>query len=831
MQRQNIVSQTELLRIKANSCLDPKKKSSLGQFFTPAQICQYMASLYNDLSGDITLLDPGCGVGSLTSAFVDESISRGGVNSISATLYDIDDAINPYLEEALRLCIERLPAFSYEYNNTDFILDAINLIGEGPSNEKNEEFTHVIMNPPYKKIGTKSEHRLALRQLDIESVNLYTGFVAIAIKMLRKGGELVAIIPRSFCNGPYYLPFRQIILNETSLQHIHIFDKRNDAFSDNDVLQENIIIHCVKGKKQRNVKITSSPSADFHFDEKTREFTATDLTVREVEFDKIVNPYDTEKFIHIASTNREQYIVDRLSHFSTPLSDLGLEVSTGPVVDFRLAGDLRTNYKKGDAPLLYPVHMKDVITWPVKTRKPNAIHVSGASKPWLWDNHGYFVIVRRFSSKEEKRRIVACVYDGELPGKYIGFENKLNVFHSKKAGIDKNVAKGLYVYLNSTLLDKYYRQFGGHTQINATDLRNIHYPDLKTLKSIGNRFKKLHLTQERIDELINNVLDKLSDTEGENPLAAQHKIDEALDILAQLGMPRAQQNERSALTLLALLDLEPNSSWENISRPLLGVTPIMDWCRDKYGKEYAPNTRETFRRQTLHQFVSAGIALYNPDKLDRPVNSPKACYQICPELMNVLSSYGTKKWKKLVNEYLENRKTLTEQYANARDMQMIPLKVSDDEEIKLTPGVHSELIKDIVNEFGPRFAPGAQVIYVGDTGSKDGYFQRVRLGKLGVTVDKHGKMPDVVLYHKDKNWLILIESVTSHGPVDGKRHKELSELFASSEAGLVYVTAFPSRQLMARYLSEISWETEVWTSDAPSHLIHFNGDRFLGPHK
>jgi adenine-specific DNA-methyltransferase len=319
---------------------------------------------------------------------------------------------------------------------------------------------------------------------------------------------------------------------------------------------------------------------------------------------------------------------------------------------------------------------------------------------------------------------------------------------------------------------------------------------------------------------------------GDNidPLAGQIKIDQALKVIASLGMPKAQQNERSALTFLALLNLHPNQDWNDIERPMVGVTPIMGWCRDVYGKEYAPNTRETFRRQTLHQFVDGGICLYNPDKPDRAVNSPKACYQISAELVDILTKYGTPDWPHLLDKWLDNRETLTAQYAMQREMEMIPLLLNNGTEIKLSPGIHSQLIHDIVVSFGPRFAPGAEVIYLGDTGAKEDYFRKKKLAQLGVEVDRKGKLPDVVLYWSDRNWLLLIESVTSHGPVDAKRHSELSNLFSKSSAGLVYVTAFPDRRTMTKYLSDISWETEVWVADAPTHMIHFNGDRFLGPH-
>jgi hypothetical protein len=314
-------------------------------------------------------------------------------------------------------------------------------------------------------------------------------------------------------------------------------------------------------------------------------------------------------------------------------------------------------------------------------------------------------------------------------------------------------------------------------------------------------------------------------------MAERNKIADALQVLGELGMPRAQQNDRSALCLLALLDLTQGRSWAVARNPLVGITPMMQFARDHYGKQYAPNTRETFRRQTMHQLVAAGIALYNPDDPARPVNSPKAVYQIEPDTLKLLRTFGTAAWIKKLAAYQKNRKTLTARYARAREMQKLPVKLATGETMRLSPGDHSELIKAIIEEFAPRFVPGSVLIYAGDTGEKWGYFDKKLLAKLGVEVDGHGKMPDVVLYCPKRGWLLLVESVTSHGPVDGKRHDELARLFAGSKAGLVYVTAFPARAVMARYLGEIAWETEVWVADAPSHLIHFNGARFLGPYE
>jgi hypothetical protein len=256
----------------------------------------------------------------------------------------------------------------------------------------------------------------------------------------------------------------------------------------------------------------------------------------------------------------------------------------------------------------------------------------------------------------------------------------------------------------------------------------------------------------------------------------------------------------------------------------------MDWARQHYNKDYAPNTRETFRRQSMHQFVDAGIALYNPDQPDRSVNSPKAVYQVELNVLKLLRTFGSDEWHDNLIAYLAGRETLSTQYAKEREQNRIPLQIAPGKKITLSPGEHSELIREIIEQFGPRFIPGGILVYVGDTGDKWVYYDAPLLAKLGVIVDAHGKMPDVVLFCAKRNWLILIESVTSHGPIDGKRHSELSSLFADSKAGLVYVTAFPNRSIMGRYLGEITWETEVWVANSPSHLIHFNGVRFLGPY-
>ena len=320
-------------------------------------------------------------------------------------------------------------------------------------------------------------------------------------------------------------------------------------------------------------------------------------------------------------------------------------------------------------------------------------------------------------------------------------------------------------------------------------------------------------------------------TKKVNKKKADQKINDALNILHALGLPRQQLNERSALTLLSLLALEPETGWKDASNPLMGITPMMDFFSEHYGKKYAPNTRETVRRQTVHQFLQAAMIVANPDKPSRPTNSPKAVYQIETSTLTLLRSFGEPEWKGNLQKYLRTVKTLKKLYEREREMQRLPVNLANGQKIKLSPGGHNVLVKKIVEEFCSLFTPGGQIMYVGDTQLKWSYYDAKALAAIGVTIEEHGKMPDVVIYHVTKNWLVLIESVTSHGPVNPKRRQELKKLFSGSSAGLVFVTAFVDRHAMLKYLNDISWETEVWVAESPTHLIHFNGERFLGPYE
>lgn len=317
----------------------------------------------------------------------------------------------------------------------------------------------------------------------------------------------------------------------------------------------------------------------------------------------------------------------------------------------------------------------------------------------------------------------------------------------------------------------------------------------------------------------------------EDSSAGQQIRREARQLLAALGFDAERQNERSALVFLSLLTLMPGSDWGEADNPTMRTVDIMEWIRDRFEVDYRPNTRETIRRQTLHQFVQAHLIVENPDQPDRPKNSPKWCYQLTPEALAVARAYGQDEtFPKILSAYLTERPGLQALYDRERDLEMIPVILPDTGELRLSAGGQNELIQQIIEEFCPRFTPGGQVLYVGDAGVKWLVFDEETLASLGVTVDAHGKMPDVVIFMRDLNWLVLIEAASSHGPVDHKRYIELQELFGQSTAGLVFISAFPSQQVMRKYVGTIAWETDVWCADQATHLIHFDGERFLGPY-
>jgi len=310
----------------------------------------------------------------------------------------------------------------------------------------------------------------------------------------------------------------------------------------------------------------------------------------------------------------------------------------------------------------------------------------------------------------------------------------------------------------------------------------------------------------------------------------KRRLAEAMKALTDLQFGPKQRNEIAAYTLLALLDLRSDVPWEDAQAPLRGITPIIDFIADAYGIRFAPNTRETVRDDAVKFFVEEGLLLRNPDDPNRPTNSGNTVYQIEPTALALLRKIGAGTWQSALGKYLASRASLKNEIARKRDLARVPVTLPDGSKVALSPGGQNPLIKAIIEQFCQAFAPGGVVLYIGDTENKFVHLEVNALASLGITLDSAAKMPDVIVHFTAKNWLLLIEAVTSAGPVDGKRRKELKSLFAGSTAGLVFVTAFETRRSMQTFLSQLAWESEVWIAEDPDHMIHFNGERFLGPY-
>ena len=313
--------------------------------------------------------------------------------------------------------------------------------------------------------------------------------------------------------------------------------------------------------------------------------------------------------------------------------------------------------------------------------------------------------------------------------------------------------------------------------------------------------------------------------------------EEARRLLKLFEFDEKRTNDMAARTLLSLLNLREGDTWDQATNNRIGVRGLMDWMRNNLDFPIAENSRETIRREVLHQFVAAAFCEHNDDDPDRPTNSSKNVYRVSPNALSVIRMYSgsnddtSSEFRIALEEYLAYAPSLVELQREERRMAKIPVRMPSNEIAYINPGGQNKLIKSMVEEFCPRFAPGGQVLYIGDADSKTSNYNKELLSSLGINLDMHGKMPDLVVYQRDKNWLFLMEAVTTHGPVNPLRKKNLESLFGGSQAGIVYVSCFPNRQVLRSHLVDIAWETEVWLESDPTHMIHFNGSRFMGPYE
>lgn len=639
----------DLIRVQASRSLIESRRAKFGQYFTPASIAHLMASMFQDAER-VDLLDAGAGSGSLLAATVLTFARRERRPSeIAITAYEVDAAVLPHLEHTTAICADVAQAFAIEFNakieHADFITQTVSSLRADLFNESHPaSFSHAILNPPYGKVRTDSETRRLLKAIGVEAGNLYIAFLALAIELLRPGGELVAITPRSFCNGPYFRTFRRWLLQRMAIDRVHVFESRSAAFRSDDVLQENLIFHAVKSRTPSPTVIIATSTGDGN----------TTETTRVVEYDTFVQPGDPDAFIHIIPDEWGGQVAESMKRFEFSLGDLQLEVSTGRVVDFRARALLRDVPGENTIPLVYPSHFADgYILWPRQDgRKPNALAMSKRAEE-LSVTPGVYVLVRRFSAKEEPRRIVAAVYDSDRVSPLrVGFENHLNYFHAAGSGLPQFLARGLAAYLNCTLVDQYFRHFSGHTQVNATDLRRLPYPSPSDLERLGAQIPDDRFPSQReIDDLVQRLVLTVAD----DPIQAMHRIGDALDVLKAAGMPRSQLSERSALVLLALLDLGPCRSWSTASNPMCGVAATVDFAREHYGKSYTPIAQEAFR-QTLNQFVDASIAGVSSDGPGLTGNNVNEVFQVTPNTVRLARSFESLSWEEEVAIYLASTK-------------------------------------------------------------------------------------------------------------------------------------------------------------------------------
>lgn len=467
-------------------------KVELGQFMTSRKIADFMSSLFSKRAYETaSLLDAGAGKGTLSASFIDSWYDGDlKIDHLKVTTFEIDPGMCASLTQSLRRYKE-VPNLEIQMVFSDFIEHSVQLIQNGNL----EPYSHCILNPPYKKINSASQHRSVLRKIGIEAVNLYSAFLSLCLLMLESSGELVAIIPRSFCNGTYYLPFRKLILENASIRQIHLFNARDKAFKSDGVLQENVIIHLERNAVQGEVTISTSTDDQF-----------ADYSSLNFPFEKIVQTTDDNLYFHIP-TDESLSPLTESPKLKFKLSDLGLGVCTGPVVDFRATQFLRMKPGADCVPLLYPFHFAKYFAWPrTHSRKPNALQISPETAKMLLPN-GFYVVLKRFSSKEENRRIVAyLVRPDYFTSEYLAFENHLNVIHFNKHGMGQDLARGLEIYLNSSFVDSYFRRFSGHTQVNATDLRILNFPSQESLMKLGHSNAETRLNAQEIDSAVSKII-------------------------------------------------------------------------------------------------------------------------------------------------------------------------------------------------------------------------------------------------------------------------------------------------------------------------------------
>jgi len=455
-------SVAEAARTSALSGLEKVTQENLGQYFTPSAAAEIMANMFSvGSTGHVSILDPGSGSGILSAVFVQRLLSNNQDLKVSVLAIELDTHLHPFIEETFTPLIatfgDRLNLEISDANFIDYALESL------------DRLDFVIQNPPKAKISAASDTAGSLRSKGISSPNLYSAFIELSLGLLKVNGEMVSITPRSFMNGTYFEPMRKRILARAVIVGMHIFHSRSEVFKDTGVLQEAIIVHWRRSDKNPDsVTVHSSVSH------------TSDTQVFLAPYDKVVTP----DFLFVPSTEAEANVLESVGNLPSRLSDLGLKVSTGKVVDFRMRDRLVGKRLQGAVPMVYPGNlMGDLVKHPLGVKAQWFVPTDDSDKKLLLAP-GTYILVKRFTTKEERRRLVASILKASEP---TALDNKLNYIHMNGKSVPEAVANKVCAWLNSDSADAYFRLFSGHTQVNAGDLRVMPIPDVRNFSIVEAR--------------------------------------------------------------------------------------------------------------------------------------------------------------------------------------------------------------------------------------------------------------------------------------------------------------------------------------------------------
>ncbi len=488
--------------------LDDRK--SRGQFFTQKEIGLFMAGLFDINKSSFNILDPGAGIGMLSAALCDRLLGSRRNYSISLDAYETDSKLIPYLEKTLRKCKvaleEKGNVFKYKIIEKDFILNNPNYLNEktlfGTASQP-VYYDYIISNPPYYKLNKSSPQTQIMSEFVSGQPNIYSFFMALSLEMLKDDGQMVFITPRSFCSGLYFRRFRRWLLEHGNINNIHVFESRKDVFTKESVLQENVIMRLSpkkKGQEQKHAVITKSSNSLFN-----------DLYKLEIDYEDIFHRKNGDIFIKVPSSKVDIKVQRIINAWKYTLKNLGLKVSTGPVVSFRATKFLCTEFKDNSfmVPLLWMHNVKGMdVVWPIKNlKKEPAIRENEESKVLLIPANNY-VLVKRFSSKEQKKRVHAGVLlKSKTRFERIGLENHLNYIYKYGGLLTAEEAYGIAGLLNTSIVDIFFRMLNGSTQVNAVDIENLPFPSIENIRIIGEAVIKLKpAIGQELDRLVINIL-------------------------------------------------------------------------------------------------------------------------------------------------------------------------------------------------------------------------------------------------------------------------------------------------------------------------------------